>query len=201
MNKEVRAFTQNLLNLDGRWLLGVFVCQLFTTADILLCTASILNLCAIAIDRYCAITYPITYAQRRTPRFVCLIILLVWIVSGLISVPPLIGYNDWSSQTLKDHCELTSDRAFVVFSASGSFFLPLLVMIVVYLKIFLSARKRIRTNRGRSALMRIAKQNPSAIKATKPNTNINDSHKLLAEKTPLVDTCSGVTVSRLLKGI
>lgn len=36
---------------DGRWLLGVALCQLFTTADILLCTSSILNLCAIALDR------------------------------------------------------------------------------------------------------------------------------------------------------
>ncbi|CAJ0609745.1 unnamed protein product [Cylicocyclus nassatus] len=140
---------------NGRWLMGVTICQLFTTADILLCTSSILNLCAIAIDRYCAIHDPINYAQRRTPRFVCGVIAIVWVLSVIISVPPLIGWNDWSSQKLRDHCELSSERAFVVFSASGSFFLPLLVMIIVYLKIFLSARQRIRKNRGRSALMRI----------------------------------------------
>ncbi|VDM52032.1 unnamed protein product [Angiostrongylus costaricensis] len=62
---------------DGRWLLGIPICQFFTTADILLCTSSILNLCAIAIDRYCAIHDPINYAQKRTPRFVCLVILTV----------------------------------------------------------------------------------------------------------------------------
>ncbi|PAV90071.1 hypothetical protein WR25_14883 [Diploscapter pachys] len=140
---------------DGRWLLGIVVCQFFTTADILLCTSSILNLCAIAIDRYCAIHDPINYAQKRTPKFVCMVILIVWLLSILISVPPLIGWNDWNTQKLKDHCELSSEKAFVVFSASGSFFLPLLVMIIVYVKIFLSARQRIRTNRGRSALMRI----------------------------------------------
>lgn len=37
---------------DGKWLLGIWVCQFFTTSDILLCTSSILNLCAIAIDRF-----------------------------------------------------------------------------------------------------------------------------------------------------
>ncbi|KHJ99012.1 7 transmembrane receptor [Oesophagostomum dentatum] len=62
---------------DGRWLLGITICQLFTTADILLCTSSILNLCAIAIDRYCAIHDPINYAQKRTPRFVCCVIAIV----------------------------------------------------------------------------------------------------------------------------
>uniref|UniRef100_A0A915E6K0 G-protein coupled receptors family 1 profile domain-containing protein n=1 Tax=Ditylenchus dipsaci TaxID=166011 RepID=A0A915E6K0_9BILA len=141
----------------GRWLLGVTVCQLFTTADILLCTSSILNLCAIAMDRYWAIHNPIDYAQKRTPRFVGTVIVLVWLASATISVPPLIGWNDWSSQKLMDHCELTTDKTFVVFSASGSFFLPLMVMIIVYVKIFISARQRIRTNRGRSALVRISK--------------------------------------------
>ncbi|CAI4229412.1 unnamed protein product [Auanema sp. JU1783] len=140
---------------DGRWLLGIYVCQFFTTADILLCTSSILNLCAIAIDRYCAIHDPINYAHRRSLKFVCVIIAIVWALSVLISVPPLIGWNDWSSQSLRDHCQLSTEKAFVIYSAMGSFFLPLLVMVIVYIKIFLNARQRIRTNRGRSALLRI----------------------------------------------
>ncbi|KAI6187854.1 7 transmembrane receptor [Aphelenchoides besseyi] len=183
---------------NGRWLLGVWVCQLFTTFDILLCTSSILNLCAIAIDRYCAIHDPINYAQRRTPRFVCLIILLVWIVSGCISVPPLIGWNDWSSQKLRDHCELTTEKAFVVYSASGSFFVPLVVMVIVYMKIFFSARQRVRTNRGRSALLRITQQarDPRTTSVTtKANSTggLGGSRKLIAERAPLVDVCSGMT--------
>ncbi|CAD5215784.1 unnamed protein product [Bursaphelenchus okinawaensis] len=180
---------------NGRWLLGVTVCQLFTTADILLCTSSILNLCAIALDRYWAIHDPINYAQKRTPRFVCFTILLVWIVSGIISIPPMLGWNDWSSQELKDHCELSSEKAFVVFSASGSFFVPLAVMVVVYLKIFVSARQRIRTNRGRSALMRISQQPPSEKRNTYKLANgSSDSRKLIPEQAPLVDACSGITM-------
>ncbi|KAF1749096.1 hypothetical protein GCK72_025563 [Caenorhabditis remanei] len=139
----------------GKWLLGVTVCQFFTTADILLCTSSILNLCAIAIDRYWAIHNPINYAQKRTTKFVCIVIAVVWALSMLISVPPIIGWNNWEENMMEDSCGLSTEKAFVLFSAVGSFFLPLLVMVVVYVKIFISARQRIRTNRGRSALMRI----------------------------------------------
>lgn len=63
--------------IEGRWLLGMTLCQLFTTADILLCTSSILNLCAIALDRYWAIHDPIGYAQKRTLKFVCRTIAVV----------------------------------------------------------------------------------------------------------------------------
>lgn len=72
----------------------------------------------------------------------------VWLASGCISVPPLIGWNDWSGESLKTHCQLTTEKAFIIFSASGSFFVPLILMIIVYVKIFLAARQRIRTNRG-----------------------------------------------------
>ncbi|KAI6176736.1 Tyramine receptor ser-2 [Aphelenchoides bicaudatus] len=185
---------------NGHWLLGVTVCQLFTTADILLCTSSILNLCAIALDRYWAICYPLTYAQKRTLRFVCLAILLVWFASAIISIPPILGWNDWSSQKLKEQCELTTEKTFVVYSALGSFFVPLLVMLVVYLKIFMAARRRIRTNRGRSALVRITKQqskekrSSNTKRLTKTSISLNDSRKLVAERAPLVvDPCSGIT--------
>ncbi|MFH4981792.1 hypothetical protein AB6A40_008501 [Gnathostoma spinigerum] len=139
----------------GRWLLGITLCQAFTTADILLCTSSILNLCAIALDRYWAIHDPIKYAQKRTFKFVTLTIAVVWLLSVCISVPPIIGWNDWSGETQKTRCELTTDKAFVIFSASGSFFFPLVVMVIVYVKIFLSARQRIRSNRGAFMRMRV----------------------------------------------
>ncbi|VDK89208.1 unnamed protein product [Litomosoides sigmodontis] len=128
------------------------LCYIFTTADIMLCTSSILNLCAIALDRYWAIHDPINYVHKRTLKFVCRTIAVVWLASACISVPPVIGWNDWSSESLKSHCELTTEKAFVVYSASGSFFVPLVVMVIVYIKIFLAARKRIRKNWSRSAL-------------------------------------------------
>jgi len=130
---------------DGRWSFGVVACHVWLTADILTCTASILNLCAIALDRYRAIHDPIGYAQRRTIGRVLATVAVVWATSAVISVPPLIGWNAtglYDSTTQR--CQLTEDRGFVLYSAAGSFYIPLALMTFVYVKIYLATRRRLR---------------------------------------------------------
>lgn len=41
-----------VVNVSGRFPFGPGICKMWLTADVLCCTASILNLCAIALDRY-----------------------------------------------------------------------------------------------------------------------------------------------------
>ena len=41
----------------GRWIFGSITCKVWLTADVLCCTASILNLCAIALDRWEEMVY------------------------------------------------------------------------------------------------------------------------------------------------
>ncbi|VDM55681.1 unnamed protein product [Angiostrongylus costaricensis] len=50
---------------NHRWPLGKFLCGVWATSDVLLCTASILNLCVISLDRYMAITSPLKYPRTR----------------------------------------------------------------------------------------------------------------------------------------
>ena len=130
---------------DGRWAFGVVVCHVWLTADILTCTASILNLCAIALDRYRAAHDPIGYAQRRTIGRVLATVAAVWATSAVISVPPLIGWNAAGLYDNTTHrCQLTDDRGFVLYSAAGSFYIPLALMTFVYVKIYVATRRRLR---------------------------------------------------------
>lgn len=126
----------------GRWDFGIHVCKMWLTSDVLCCTASILHLCIIALDRYWAITDPINYAQKRTVERVLVLIAGVWILSLVISSPPLIGWNDWP-ETFDNEtpCELTSERGYVIYSSLGSFFIPLIIMAIVYMKIFIATRR------------------------------------------------------------
>ncbi|XP_046977869.1 octopamine receptor [Vanessa cardui] len=129
----------------GQWVFGIYMCKMWLTCDIMCCTSSILNLCAIALDRYWAITDPINYAQKRTLERVLVMIGVVWIFSLIISSPPLLGWNDWPEVFEPDTpCRLTSQPGFVIFSSSGSFYIPLVIMTVVYFEIYLATKKRLR---------------------------------------------------------
>lgn len=133
----------------------------------LCCTASILNLCAIALDRYQAITNPVQYAQKRTLKRVLGTIAGVWILSGIISSPPLVGWNDWPEEIDPGTpCQLTRRRGYVVYSSLGSFFIPLLLMSLVYLEIFLATRRRLRERARQSRL--------GAVTSTRHRNNDND---------------------------
>uniref|UniRef100_A0A1B0FFH5 G-protein coupled receptors family 1 profile domain-containing protein n=1 Tax=Glossina morsitans morsitans TaxID=37546 RepID=A0A1B0FFH5_GLOMM len=129
----------------GRWEFGIYLCKMWLTCDVMCCTSSILNLCAIALDRYWAITDPINYAQKRTVGRVLLLIAGVWLLSLLISSPPLVGWNDWPEEfTSATPCELNSDPGYIIYSSLGSFFIPLVIMTIVYIEIFIATRRRLR---------------------------------------------------------
>lgn len=130
----------------GRWIFGIHLCKMWLTSDVLCCTSSILNLCAIALDRYWAITDPINYAQKRTVERVLMLIGGVWILSLVISSPPLIGWNDWPEvfDSQKHPCTLNSNPGYRVYSALGSFFIPLIIMTIVYIEIYIATRRRLR---------------------------------------------------------
>jgi 5-hydroxytryptamine receptor 1 len=126
-----------------------------------------LNLCAIALDRYWAITDPINYQQKRTLKRVCWMIAGVWVLSVIICAPPLIGWNDWPDNFDEDtKCALTQEKGYIIYSSSGSFFIPLVIMTVVYLKIYLAMRKRLRRRAKANQL-----PNSAAIQMTTYQTN------------------------------
>lgn len=163
----------------GRWEFGIHLCKMWLTSDVLCCTSSILNLCVIALDRYWAITDPINYAQKRTLERVLLLIVGVWVLSLVISSPPLIGWNDWPEQfdSEKDPCALNSNPGYRIYSALGSFFIPLIIMSIVYIEIFIATRRRLRERARATRLNAMNLRGPGK----EPPTTQHDQESISSE--------------------
>lgn len=76
-----------------QWILGAILCDLWTSTDVLLCTSSILNFLIISIDRYLIINHPFKYAPLRKAKLQVLMISGVWVISSLVSLPPVFGWG------------------------------------------------------------------------------------------------------------
>ncbi|KAL4630067.1 5-hydroxytryptamine receptor 1A-alpha-like [Arapaima gigas] len=128
----------------NKWTLGQVTCDIFISLDVLCCTSSILHLCAIALDRYWAITDPIDYVNKRTPRRAAILISLTWIIGFSISIPPMLGWRKPEDRANPDACTISQDPGYTIYSTFGAFYIPLILMLVLYGKIFKAARFRIR---------------------------------------------------------
>ncbi|XP_015795378.1 dopamine receptor 1 [Tetranychus urticae] len=186
-------------NLMGHWIFGQRACEIWISFDIMCCTASILNLCAISLDRFLHIKDPLRYNQWMTKRVVLASIGLIWLLSGLISfVPVSLGWHKPSDSldnlnietfsslppppssslsplsSLQQHkmllttttpsivlkpsstvnetqqllpdeyqCALDLTPLYALVSSTISFYLPCLIMIALYTRLYLYARKHV----------------------------------------------------------
>ncbi|XP_036394432.1 dopamine receptor D2 like [Megalops cyprinoides] len=129
------------LEVVGGWRFSPIYCDILLTLDVMMCTASILNLCAISIDRYTAVAMPLLYNTRYSSRRrVALMIAVVWFLSFAISCPLLFGLNNTASREVWK-CSI-ADPAFVVYSSVASFYVPFIVTLLVYAQICVVLRRR-----------------------------------------------------------
>ncbi|VEL32499.1 unnamed protein product [Protopolystoma xenopodis] len=135
------------------WPFGQLWCDFWHAFDVLSSTASILNLCAISLDRYWATSNPFLYPLRMTPRLSGLMIAAVWCCSAVISFPAIAWwraagrFNNATSSTdpTRDECLFPTDQLYLFLSSCISFYLPLMVMIFVYWRIYQVASSLVRS--------------------------------------------------------
>lgn len=124
----------------GYWNFGSTWCAFYLALDVLFCTSSIVHLCAISLDRYWSVTKAVSYNLKRTPRRIKFMITVVWVISAVISFPPLL-------MTKHDEleCLLNNETWYILSSCMVSFFAPCIIMILVYCKIYRVAKQRAST--------------------------------------------------------
>ncbi|XP_056442780.1 alpha-2A adrenergic receptor [Gadus chalcogrammus] len=145
----------------GYWYFGKVWCEIYLALDVLFCTASIAHLCAISLDRYWSITQAIEYNLKRTPRRIKCIVVVVWVIAAVISFPPLIGLEKESDKEEGPVCSINEEKWYIIASSIGSFFLPCVIMVLVYVRIYQIAKRRTRAPPGN-------KRGPREMQAIKP---------------------------------
>uniref|UniRef100_A0A8C4RFK3 G-protein coupled receptors family 1 profile domain-containing protein n=1 Tax=Erpetoichthys calabaricus TaxID=27687 RepID=A0A8C4RFK3_ERPCA len=132
------------------WYLGSIFCQISLCIDNLLSYSSIFHLCFIAIDRYYAVCSPLYYTTKITVRVIYIFIGMAWILPAIFSFGLI--YTKANVQGIEELVEILSCEGgcMLMFNklwailASAIFYVPCVIMICIYAKIFTVARKQAR---------------------------------------------------------
>ncbi|CAM4551139.1 5-hydroxytryptamine receptor 7-like [Lepidochelys kempii] len=122
----------------GEWLFGKVFCNVFIAMDVMCCTASIMTLCVISVDRYLGITRPLTYPVRQNGKLMAKMVFIVWLLSASITLPPLFGWA--KNVNVERVCLISQDFGYTVYSTGVAFYIPMTVMLVMYSRIYKAAK-------------------------------------------------------------
>ena len=124
-----------------------------TWSEFLLCSdvqASILNLCTISMERFIHIKDPLRYGRWVNKRSILCVIAIVWILAALISFVPIsldLHRADETTDAVdpkRPTCALDLSPTYAVVSSCVSFYLPCFVMVGIYARLYLYARKHVK---------------------------------------------------------
>ncbi|XP_077995469.1 adenosine receptor A2a-like [Glandiceps talaboti] len=119
---------------------------LFMLAFLLwMCASSTFSLIGVSVDRYIAIGHPLRYHAIMTPKSAIAMIAMSWIVSGIIGMLPLMGWN--LGRPPEPQCLFMEmiGMDYMFFNFVVAIIIPLLVMVILYGSIFHTAKKQIRS--------------------------------------------------------
>ncbi|KAM4820996.1 histamine H1 receptor [Thomomys bottae] len=125
--------------------LGRPLCLFWLSMDYVASTASIFSVFILCIDRYRSVQQPLRYLRYRTKTRALATILGAWFLSFLWVIP-ILGWHHFMAQTPehhKDKCETDFYDVtwFKILTAIINFYLPTLLMLWFYAKIYKAVRR------------------------------------------------------------
>ncbi|XP_020842739.1 trace amine-associated receptor 7a-like [Phascolarctos cinereus] len=137
-------------SVESCWYFGESYCKVHSSFDMSFCYSSIFHLCFISIDRYIAVTDPLVYPTKFTLLVSIICISFSWLLAITFSFSLIYtGVNDdgleelVSALTCVGGCQIAVNQTWVLIDFL-LFFIPTLVMVILYCKIFLVAKQQAR---------------------------------------------------------
>ncbi|NXT98574.1 HRH2 protein, partial [Buphagus erythrorhynchus] len=132
-----------IYEVTGMWLFGKLFCKVWISFDVMFCTASIVTLCFISLDRYCSVVTPYHYSRRMSRGRCIVMTCTVWVYSSLISFLPVMqGWNEIPGVDFDAgrECIFVTNWVFAIVASALAFFLPFTVMCSMYFFIYRASR-------------------------------------------------------------
>ncbi|XP_058882767.1 muscarinic acetylcholine receptor M2-like [Acipenser ruthenus] len=160
----------------GYWPLGPVVCDLWLALDYVVSNASVMNLLIISFDRYFCVTKPLSYPVKRTTKMAGMMIAAAWVLSFILWAPAILFWQFIvGGRTVPErecYIQFFSNAAVTFGTAIAAFYLPVMIMMVLYWQISRASKSRIKKNH-RKPLAKQETVSPSLVRGqiTKPNNN------------------------------
>ncbi|XP_008278014.1 muscarinic acetylcholine receptor M4 [Stegastes partitus] len=203
----IGVFSMNLYTvyiIVGYWPLGPVVCDLWLALDYVVSNASVMNLLIISFDRYFCVTKPLTYPTRRTTKMAGLMIAAAWILSFILWAPAILFWQFIVGQRTvppgECYIQFLSNPAVTFGTAIAAFYLPVIIMTVLYIHISLASRSRVSKHKPEKKEKKGIKT-PSLIKShlLKQNNNNETSPQASPRSTPKLSLDSTTTALEAVK--
>lgn len=109
------------------------MCLLYVYSDVFLCSASIVHMSVISLDRYLGISQPLR-TRNKSKTLIFVKIAIVWVVTLLVSCPiAVLAMHDTSNILQMNQCMIFS-RYYIVYGSTMTFLIPLCIMAATYVK-------------------------------------------------------------------
>ena len=133
--------------IQERWVLGCLYCAISAASGVFFCSASILHLCLITVERYISIRWPLRSKLWITERRACILLVLVWFFSLLMGLIPYFTSSVdlyFNNKILFCNFYLAHHPYLSIVMTALFFCLPFFLMLLVYYRIY---RKIVVNNR------------------------------------------------------
>ena len=130
----------------GIWSFPFGVCVLNGFTNSLVVFTSILSICAISVERFYSIKFPMHYSSHMTLSRALLIVGYTWFHSSTFALLPVFGWNSYSFQPYKGHCSFSWNTKshhqwYIITVAVTCFVIPGTIITCMYVAIYLVAKR------------------------------------------------------------
>jgi len=148
-----------------KWPFSSHLCDAWLAIDYLASNASVWNLMMISIDRYFSVTRPLSYRAQRTTMKALLMILFAWGLSCVMWVIPIYAWQYIEGERKEEECYVQfveSNKIMSILCAVLAFFLPVTIMVCLYVRVWWETVKRQRDLVHLQAGKKISKRSTSS---------------------------------------